>query len=62
MGTFKIITLMFIMQISALKSFFNKREGQISLTRHELSSHFYNYHCHFYQSFKRNQLIFLRNP
>lgn len=59
MGTFKIITLMFIMQISALKSFFNKREGQISLTRHELSSHFYNYHCHFHQSFKGNQLIFL---
>lgn len=30
MSTFKIITLMFLMQILALKSFINKREGQIS--------------------------------
>lgn len=38
MGTFKIITLMFLMQILALKSFINKREGQISLTKHEPTS------------------------
>ena len=56
MSTFKIITLMFLMQILALKSFINKREGQISLTKHELSSYFCNYHCHFYKSFKGNQL------
>lgn len=41
MGTFKIIALMFLMQISALKLFINKREGHISLTKHELSSYFY---------------------
>lgn len=47
---------MFLMQILALKSFINKKEGQISLTKHELSSYFCNYHCHFYKSFKGNQL------
>lgn len=56
MGTFKIITLMFLMQISALKPFINKREGQISLTKHEPSSLFCNYHCRFYKSLKGNQL------
>lgn len=55
MGTFKIITLMFLMQISALKPFINKREGQISLTKHEPSSVFCNYlPC--YKSLKENQL------
>lgn len=47
---------MFLMQISALKSFINKKEDQISLTKHELSSHFYNYQCHFYKRFKEHQL------
>lgn len=55
MGTFKIITLMFLMQISALKPFINKREGQISLTKHEPSSVFCNYHCRCYKSLKENQ-------
>lgn len=35
---------MFLMQNPALKPFINKREGQISLTKHEPSSLFYNYH------------------
>lgn len=56
MGTFKLITLMFLMQISALKPFINKREGQISLTKHELSPLFCNYHCRCYKSLKENQL------
>lgn len=56
MGTFKTITLMFLMQILALKSFINRQEGQISFTKNEVSSDFYNYYCHFYKSFKRNQL------
>lgn len=56
MGTFKIITLMFLMQISALKPFINKREGQISLTKHEPSSVFCNYHSRCYKSLKENQL------